>query len=337
MYNTQATFNVGLKNSDWNGSLNFWTRYDPFRLGDFSVRVGRNFQSINSFDAYLSQLRISNFILHEHIDFFHRIELFNGFYLGAELGYHNRHSVDDFDRTSILNRVIKEDAPIEFQNYQALITTLRFAYTPWQRYMREPNQKVVLGSRFPTFSVAHRRGWNGLAGSDIDFDYLEFAVDQNLALGTLGNSRYNITAGKFVNSRDLRYVDLKRFRRSDPFLYSDPLHSFQLLDSALSATDLFLEAHYIHHFNGAMINNIPLIKKTRIRTVAGAGTMWLAENGYRYSEVFGGVERIFKLGARRRLRLGLYGVVSQTNRFAPQTGYKISFDIIDTWKRDWSY
>ncbi len=337
MFNTQATFNVGLKNSDWNGSLNFWTRYNPYRLGDFSVRVGRNFQSINSFDAYLSQLRISNFILHEHIDLFHRIELFNGFYLGTELGYHNRHSVDNFDRTSILNRVIKEDDPIEFQNYQALITTLRLSYTPWQRYMREPNQKVVLGSRFPTFSIVHRRGWNGLAGSDIDFDYLEFAVDQNLTLSTLGNSRYNITAGKFVNSRDLRYVDLKRFRRSDPFLYSDPLHSFQLLDSALSATDLFFEAHYIHHFNGAMINNIPLIKKTRIRTVAGAGTMWLAENGYRYSEVFGGVERIFKLGARRRLRLGVYGVVSQTNRLAPQTGYKVSFDIIDTWKRDWSY
>jgi hypothetical protein len=115
------------------------------------------------------------------------------------------------------------------------------------------------------------------------------------------------------------------------------LHSFQLLDTAMSTTRTFFEAHYIHHFNGAMINNIPLIKKTKIRTVAGAGAMWLQENGYRHTEVFGGVERIFKLGARRRLRLGVYGVVSQSNQYAPRTGYKISFDIIDTWKRDWSY
>jgi hypothetical protein len=120
-------------------------------------------------------------------------------------------------------------------------------------------------------------------------------------------------------------------------LYSDPLHSFQLLDTSLSATNLFLEAHYIHHFNGAMINNLPLIKLTKIRTVAGAGVMWIKESNYRYQEVFGGVERVFKLGARRRLRLGVYGVLSQANQLPPRSGFKVSFDIIDSWKREWSY
>ncbi len=337
MLSVNSSFNVGLKNRDWNGDLGVWTRYNPYRMGDFSVRIGRTFYSVNSFDAYLNQLRISNYILHQHVDVFHRIELFNGFYVSADLGFHDRHSVQDYDRTSVINEVIREDEPLAFENYQALITSLRVAYTPGQKFMTEPNQKVVLGSRYPTFSVAHRKGWNGLLTSDIDFDYFEGAIEQNLALGTLGNSRYAVMAGRFVNTRDLRFVDLKRFRQSDPFLYSDPLHSFQLLDTSLSTTDLFFEAHYIHHFNGAMINNLPLIKKTKLRTVAGAGVMWLRDNGYRHAEVFGGVERIFKLGARRRLRLGVYGVVSQSNRTPPQTGYKISFDIIDTWKRDWSY
>jgi hypothetical protein len=86
-----------------------------------------------------------------------------------------------------------------------------------------------------------------------------------------------------------------------------------------------------------MINNLPLIKKTKLRTVAGAGVMWLRENGYRHAEVFGGVERIFKLGPGGGSASGVYGVVSQSNRTPPQTGYKISFDVIDTWKRDWSY
>jgi hypothetical protein len=203
--------------------------------------------------------------------------------------------------------------------------------------MSEPNQKVVLGSKFPTFSFTHKKGLNNILTSDIDFDYIDFSVEQNLILGTLGNSRYALTAGKFVNTRDLRFVDLKRFRQSDPYLYSDPLHSFQLLDTSLAATDLFLEAHYIHHFNGAMINNLPFIKKTKIRTVAGAGAMWIKQSNYRHQEIFGGLERIFKLGARRRLRLGVYGVLSQSNHRPPATGFKISFDIIDTWKRDWNY
>jgi hypothetical protein len=334
---TAGAFTLGLRNRDWQGDINLWTRYAPHRLGDLAVRAGRSFYSINSFDAYLNQLRISNYILHEHVDVFHRIELLNGLYLSADLGFHNRHSVEKYNRRSIINEVIKEDSPLLFESYQALISQVRIAYTPRQRYMREPDQKVVLGSRYPTFSISHRKGWNGVLSSDIDFDYLEAGIEQNLILGTLGNSRYAMMAGTFVNTRDLRIVDLKRFRQSDPYLYSDPLRSFQLLDTALSATNVFLEAHYIHHFNGAMINNLPLIKKTKIRTVAGAGIMWIRENNYRYQEVFGGIERIFKLGARRRLRLGLYGVLSQTNQRSPATGYKISFDIIDTWKRDWSY
>jgi hypothetical protein len=334
---TSSSFSIGLKNMDWNASLNLWTRYNPHHLGDISARVGRNFYSINNFDAYLNQLRISNYILHEHVDLFHRRELFNGFYVSTDLGFHNRMPVTGYDRTSIINRVLEETAPLEFETYQALITQVKVAYTPRQRFMTEPTQKIVLGSKFPTFSLAHRKGWSGLLTSDINFDYLEAAIEQNLLLGTLGNSRYALMAGKFVNNRDLRYVDLKRFRQSDPYLYSDPLHSFQLLDTAMSATNWFLEAHYIHHFNGAMINNLPLIKKTKIRTVAGAGAMWIQESNYHYQEIFGGVERVFKLGARRRLRLGLYGVVSQSNHLPPRTGYKISFDIIDSWKREWSY
>ena len=337
MLRTAGSFNVGIKNRDWQGDADVWTRYDPYRLGDASLRAGRSFYSVNSFDAYLNQLRISNYILHDYVDAFHRIELFNGFYLSTGLGFHDRQSVQGYDRTSVLNEVIEEDNPLVFQDYQALISHVKVAYTPRQKFMSEPNQKVVLGSRFPTFGVSHRKGWNGVLASDIDFDYVDFSVEQNLLLGTLGNSKYALTAGKFVNTRDLRYVDIKRFRQSDPYLYSDPLHSFQMLDTSLVATNWFFEAHYIHHFNGALINNLPLIKKTKIRTVVGAGAMWIRESNYRHEELFGGVERVFKLGARRRLRIGLYGVVAQSNSAAPKTGFKISFDVIDTWKREWSY
>jgi hypothetical protein len=86
-----------------------------------------------------------------------------------------------------------------------------------------------------------------------------------------------------------------------------------------------------------MINNIPFIKKTQIRTVAGGGVMWMMENNYRHQEVFGGIERVFKLGPRRRLRMGVFAVFSQSNQRRPTTDFKVSFDIIDTWKRDWSY
>jgi hypothetical protein len=334
---TGGSVNVGVKNVDAQGSAWFGMRYNPFSQGQFNVGFGREFQSINSFDAYLNQLKISNYIVRDHVDLYHRIELVNGFFVQADVSISDRRSLLDYQTRSILNEIIDEVDPIEFEGYQAFISNVRLSYTLKQKYMREPNQKVILGSKYPTIFFNHRKGWQSILGSDVNFDYIDFGLDHTLQLGTIGNSRYTITAGKFVNTRDLRYVDWKRFRQSDPYLYSDPMHSFQLLDTALNTTNWFIEAHYIHHFNGAMINNIPLIKKLRLRTVAGAGFMWIKENNYRYEEIFAGLEKVIKLGARRRLKLGVYGVIAQSNFLPPTADWKISFDIIDTWKRNWSY
>lgn len=334
---TAGSFNIGLKNKDLQGGYRTFFRYNPYKLGDIQVGFGRSFYSINSFDAYLNQLKISNYILHDYLNLYHRIELFNGFYVSARADYSKRQSVADYDSRTFINEVIDETDALEFEDYEALITETRLSYTPMQKYMREPNRKIVLGSKFPTFSVGHKKGWNKLFGSDINFDYLDFSIEQDVLLGIFGSSKYKASVGKFVNTKDLRYVDLKRFRQSDPYLYSDPLNSFQLLDTALVATDVFFEFHHIHHFNGALINNIPLVKKLRFSVVAGVGAMWVKQSNYRHQEIFAGVERVFKLGPRRRLRVGIYGVAADSNITPPTTDFKISFDLIDTWKRNWSY
>ena len=74
-----------------------------------------------------------------------------------------------------------------------------------------------------------------------------------------------------------------------------------------------------------------------IRLVAGGGLLWLSEGKFRHEELFAGVERVFKQGARRRLRVGLFGVAADGNYTKPKTTYKIALDIIDTWKRDWRF
>ena len=329
--------NVGLSNADPQGSANMFYRYDPHRIGDITLRTGRSFYSVNSDDAYLNQLKISNFILHDHINLSHRIELFNGFYLKTGATFSNRRSVEGYKTTSILNELIEETDPLLFQGYQAFSSDITLSYTPQQKYITEPTYKKVLGSKYPTFNLLHRKGWDGPFSSDIDFDYGELEIAQNAVMGILGSSKYSVKVGRFFNTKDLRYVDFKRFRQSDPFLYSDPTRSFQLLDSSLVATNWFIEAHHIHHFNGALINNIPLIKKTRVQVVVGVGALWVKENNYRHEEILAGLERVFKLGARRRLRIGIYGVAADSNYSRPNADWKISFDIIDTWKRDWSY
>ena len=336
-WNIYGSANLGLRNLDPQGNVATTWRYQPHRLADLAIWGGRGFESINNFDAYLNQLRSSNYILNDYFGARHRFEVFNGFYLSVRGEFNARQSVDNYNTRNFLNGIITDEPPLVFRDYEALITEWSVSYTPRQRFMTKPKEKVVLGSAFPTFTLSHRRGWNGPLGSDIDFDYLQLEIAQDATLGVWGNSKYTLQAGKFVNSRDLRFVDVRRFRQSDPILYSNPLYSFQALDTALIARDWFIEAHWIHHFNGLLVNNIPLVKKLRVWAVAGAGFLWIRESQFRQEELFAGLERVFKLGPRRRLRVGVYGVLSEANFFGTQTDFKISLDLIDTWKKDWSF
>jgi hypothetical protein len=341
--NMSGNVSYGIKNKDVQGNLRSWFLYNPHKLASVRFGVGRNYRSINRYDAFLNQLSISNYILNEEIYGSHRFEIVNGLYLSTGFSFNNRRSIADIDASSGLANWIEgltnnEGAePIAFEPYKALITDIRISYTPFQKYMTQPKNKVILGSDYPTITLQHRKGWAGAFESSVDFDYVEVSLRHDLVLGQFGNSKYSAKVGTFVSDDELKFIDLKRFRQSDPFLYSDPLNSFQALDTSIATSKPFFEFHYIHHFNGALVNNIPLIKKTNVRFVVGGGLMYIQENNLRHEEVFAGIERVFKLGARRRMRIGLYGVLANSNYASPNTEYKISFDIIDTWKKDWSF
>ncbi|MGB3798764.1 MAG: DUF5686 and carboxypeptidase regulatory-like domain-containing protein [Lewinella sp.] len=333
-----GSFSLGLRNMDLQGKLFAWHRYDPFELGDVSLWMGREFEAFFPNDAYLNQLKASNYYLKDKLDFGTHRELVNGLYLSTHASISDRRPITDYETGSILDEVITdEDSPVDFERYQAFVTDVGLRYTPAQRYMREPRRKVVLGSAWPTFGLLYRRGWSDVLSSDIRFDYWQFSVDQQFGVGALGQSSYRVVAGTFTNTEDLRFVDIRRFRESDPLLLSDPLQTFQALNTSLATSGPHLEFHYLHHFSGALINNIPLLKKTRIQAVAGAGALFLREDNYRYQEFLAGIERVFKVGARRRLRVGLYGVMADDNQSGSEVTYKVSFDLIDIWRKDFRF
>lgn len=333
---TQGSMSVGTRNGDVNGNLGARFRYDPFRFGDFSINYSRYYSSINTYDAFLNQLSVSNYIRTEHLNLYHRIELFNGFFFSTNLSYDMRSSIDDIDYGSQINEWVGDREPLDFDDYDALVSEIRISYSPKQQFMLEADRKIILRNPYPTFSLIHKKGWDAF-GSEVNFDYLGFSIYQSFNIGIFGKSTYRFSTGGFLNTKNLPFVDYKRFRQSDPWLFNNPLYSFQLLDTSLVISTMYYEAHYMHQFNGALINNIPLLKKSRIMAVAGAGALWINDPNYRYVEVLAGVERIFKLGARRRLKLGVYGVIGESNISRTSPGLKFSVDIIDTWKTNWNY
>lgn len=326
----------GFLNGDWKGDTWWKYRFDPFHFGFFRVAINHDFDVIRGYDAITQIYKRDNFFESTRLNLNLEYELFNGFYAYANTQYTKRRSLDGYEFLNGIDEALPNNDPLAFDPYDAFILNIGASYTPAQRYMREPYRKVVLGSAYPTFSVHLERGLPNVFKSVVDHAYLQVEVMQNFKIGTIGTSSYRASVGKFLSARAIYEPDYKFQRRSDPIWFSNPLYSFQGFDTTLRTTDFVYQAHYVHHDNGAILNKIPYFKKTRVGLVVGGGAMYVKEYDWQHYEILAGLERNFKL-SRRRLRVGVYGVISDGNQITPQTAWKISFAMLDDRNMKWNF
>jgi hypothetical protein len=325
---SRSNIGVGILNGDIKGGTWISHRYDPFHFGTIGAGFWNEFGTIRSVDAITQIYKRSNFIEVTSARLFYYREMINGLYLESNANFVERRNVKQYKFVTLFDEYIPNEEPSEFKPYQALNVDVGLSYTPGQKFMREKKRKVVLGSKWPTFHLTYERGIPNVIGSDVDFEYLSARISQSFKIGTIGTTNYNIISGKFLSAKDLREPDFKYHRRSDPILFTNPLATFQGLDSSLPSRKIYFEAHFIHHDNSAIINKIPFMKRTRIGLVFGGGYLYVPEFNWQHYETFLGLERNFKF-SRRRLRLGVYGVLSDGNNIDPQTSFKVSFAILD--------
>lgn len=326
----------GFLNKDIKGRTWWKYRYNPFHFGTLTFTLANDFDAIRSYDAITQIYQRSNFIEKTVMRLGNSYELFNGFYVRTDLEYSERRSIKDYKFLSLFDSVLPNNNPTDFQPYNALLAEINISYTPHQKFMREPRRKVLLGSNYPTFYMTYERGIPKLFNSIIDHEYLRVGILQTFKIGTLGTSSYHVTSAKFLSSKNLLAADFKFQRRSDPIWFSNPLYSFQGLDSSLPSKDIFFEAHFVHHDNGAIINKLPFMKKTGIGLVFGAGALYVKEFNWQHYEVLAGLERNFKF-SKRRLRIGIYVTASDGNKINSHVNYKISFAVLDDRSMKWNF
>lgn len=327
---------MGFLNADLKGNSWWRYRYDPFHFGTVAAEFEHDFGTVTWNDAITEVYKRENFFEKTGVNLIHDYELFNGFYLYTSFSFAERRSIDRYKFLTKLDSILPNSEAKSFQPYQASIGTIRISYTPGQKYMREPNRKVLLGSKWPTLYAYYERGIPKLFGSDVNHEYIRFGIEQTFKIGLIGTTSYHVNSGKFLSSKALYDADYKYFRRSDPIWFSDPLNSFQGLDTSLPTKKMYLAGHIIHHDNGSILNKIPFMKKTRIGLVGGAGILVVPEHNWLHYEVLLGLERVFKL-SKRRLRLGIYCAFSDGNHSKSRFDWKISFSLLDNRNLKWNF
>jgi Family of unknown function (DUF5686)/CarboxypepD_reg-like domain len=340
--NTRLSY--GFLNKDINGSLSIRRLYNPFKRRFWTASISKDFQFIFQNDAWINQIKRSNLYLNKGLGLGHEMEIINGLMLYTNMDISFRSSLSNYKTSNKLDTLLSglydyntSNTPIAFNSYNALYGRVTLEYTPKQKYIREPKQKVILGSSWPTFYTIWRKGINGIFKSQVNFDYLEFGIKQQLKLGTTGVSNYTLLTGSFINTKKLETIDYKFQRRGDPIFFMNPNEAFQSLDSTFPVFKRFYQGHYVHEFNGAIINKVPFLKKLKLREIAGAGFLIAPERNLRYAEVFAGVERVFKwpFNPLMKFKLGIYVVGSAANNAKNPVQFKIGITSWDRRRNRW--
>lgn len=336
-----ANLSYGFRNHDINGSMRLTKLYNTFNRSFYGVSLQREFDYIFEGDAWINMLKRSNQYLNNALGIYHGREIINGLFIYTDLDIAFRRSLYDYKTgtvvDSLFGEILKNNQAVSFESYNALYGKMRLEYTPRQRYIREPKEKIILGSKWPTFYTTWRKGLSGIFNSKVDFDYWDIGMRQEISFGLFGTLHYNINTGTFLSRRDLRIVDYQFQRRGDPLLFMNPDGAFQALDSSFPVFKRFYQGHIVHEFNGYFINKIPLLKKLQLREVAGAGFLFAPERNLRYAETFVGVERVFKwpFNVASKFKFGVYMVGSVANKFSNPLIFKIGITSWDKRRNRW--
>ncbi len=335
--NAWPYFTYGFKNNDLKGSAYFSHLYHPIRRSRYYVYVAREFSMINNFDAYINMFRRSNYFDQKRLQVGHQTELINGLFFSSFVTFSDRKDITDYKFSPIGDQIFpNNNDPVAFLSHQSTEIKLTLSYTPKQQYIREPKEKIILGSKYPTFTLVYNQGVKNVFKSDVDFCYIQSAISQTINYGRVGIARYNIGTGKFFNQNMLPLIDYKYQRRGDPILFTSPLATYQLLPKTFPTFDWYLETHYWHNFNGFLTSGIPPFKKLNISASAGSSMLWAFENNTRHIEVYYGLNKVFKL-LRETFKVGLYFAQGFNNVGGYYQGIKFSIENYNIRDNSWSF
>jgi len=321
----------GFSNYLWGGELGYNYFFNPKKFSRVGVRVKSIVEQYNQMDPISPLVNsLYSLLLNENymkvfketgIESSYFSELTNGIFASSIVRYMQRDAlkntsdlllIDDKTKLFTSNNPRNEFSHDSlFNTNRAFTAELTLSFRFKQKYVSIPDQKIITGTKYPKLSVTYKKAFP-IFNTTADYDLASAAITDEIDAGLLGKLAYRIRGGGFLNTRTLTFMDFKYFLGNQTiFNTNDYLSSFRLLPYyTFSADQWFSEAHAEHHFNGFILNKIPLLKKLRVSEVAGVH--YLTSNRLKnYYELNFGLENIFQV-LRIDYVLG-YGINNKVN------------------------
>ena len=265
-------------------------------------------------------------------------ELTNGFRFNTSLEYADRKplvNTTNYSSKNYADRVYTSNDPRNPTNFspsftQHKIWTLNIGTTInfGTKYLSYPDRKfTVYNNKYPSIYVGYRKTFDA-NNSQHNSDYVFTQLRQNFSLGNLGNTKYRIKGGLFLEQKNISFIDYAHFNGNKLAISpgGNSVNHFKLLDYyAYSTNDKFAEFHGEHNFKGFLLGKIPLINLLNFHVVAGGKGLFTGDRKP-YTEASIGLDNI-GFGKWRFLRIDY--VISKGGINQKQNGFVFSLSLFN--------
>lgn len=140
---------------------------------------------------------------------------------------------------------------------------LRTRFTRNEKVIMGEFERIHLGGPVPIVNLYLTMGMKNVLGSNYDYQKIDLSVEHTFELPPLGNLYFLATGGKLFGKVPYPLLHLHEGNETYAF---DP-YAFNMMNYYEFASDQYASLFVEHHFNGLILNRIPLFRKLKWRTV----------------------------------------------------------------------
>lgn len=163
--------------------------------------------------------------------------------------------------------------------YKISSVTLMTSYSSKRVWLVEDNWRMGMGMfKAPVWTAKLTLGFKNVLGSDFTFQKISLNVRRKWQLGLWGRLDYIVAANKVFGK--VPYPEANIPQGNEPPFASE--RSYNLMNFFEFVVDESVEGIFLHHFNGLLLNRIPLMKRLKLRSIAGFNFVWGQYNEKNY-------------------------------------------------------
>lgn len=150
-----------------------------------------------------------------------------------------------------------------------LIAEARYARD--ELFIQDGNDRISLGtSKWPVITVRYTHGFKDIFESDFEYTKVRLSVAKRIRFGPLGAGNLNVS-GEYVFD-PIPYTLLTPHLGNQTPIYTAV--TYNLMRYGEFVSDRYATLQYQHHFEGFLLNRVPLMRKLKWRLVGSANVIY---------------------------------------------------------------